>query len=121
TPAVATGLALDGATITRVPAAIVFLCAPFAGIWPSPWGIVACLVVLLVMGLGLTGFGIVMASRMTSFEGFGPINNFVILPLSFTSAAQFPLNRAPQWLQTISHLNPLSYGVDLVRGILVGV
>src|SRR5262245_16030238 len=118
---VAIGKALAGATIATVQAAIVFLFAPFAGIWPSPWRVVACLVVLLVMGLGLTGVGIVMAARMTSFEGFGTINNFVILPLYFTSAAQFPLNRAPQWLQTISHLNPLSYGVDLVRGILVGV
>jgi ABC-2 type transport system permease protein len=118
---VAIGKALAGATIATVQAAIVFLFAPFAGLWPSPWRILACLVVLLVMGLGLTGIGIVMAARMTSFEGFGTINNFVILPLYFTSAAQFPLTRAPHWLRIVSHVNPLSYGVDLLRGLLDGV
>jgi ABC-2 type transport system permease protein len=118
---VAIGKALAGATIATVQAAIIFLFAPFAGLWPSPLQILACLLVLLFMGLGLTGVGIVMATRMTSFEGFGTINNFVILPLYFTSAAQFPLDGAPEWLQTISHLNPLSYGVDLLRGILTGV
>jgi ABC-2 type transport system permease protein len=45
----------------------------------------------------------------------------VILPLYFTSAAQFPLDGAPHWLQVVSHLNPLSYGVDLLRGILTGL
>ena len=118
---VAIGKALAGATIATIQAAIVFLFAPFAGVWPSPLEILACLIVLLAMGLGLTAVGIVMATRMTSFEGFGTINNFVILPLYFTSAAQFPLDNAPEWLQTISHLNPLSYGVDLLRGILTGL
>ena len=58
---------------------------------------------------------------MTSFEGFGTINNFVILPLYFTSGAQFPLDRAPDWIQPLSHLNPLVYSVDLLRGLLVGL
>jgi ABC-2 type transport system permease protein len=118
---VAIGKALAGATIATVQAAIVFLFAPLADVWPSPLELLACLLVLLVMGLGLTGIGIVMAARMTSFEGFGTINNFVILPLYFTSAAQFPLDGAPHWLQVVSHLNPLSYGVDLLRGILTGL
>jgi ABC-2 type transport system permease protein len=118
---VAIGKALAGASIATVQAAIVFLFAPFIDVWPAPQTILACLLVLLVMGLGLSGIGIVMAARMTSFEGFGTINNFVILPLYFTSAAQFPLDRAPHWLQIVAHLNPLSYGVDLLRGILTGV
>lgn len=118
---VAIGKALAGASIATVQAAIVFLFAPFVHVYPAPQKIVACLLVLLVMGLGLTGIGIVMAARMTSFEGFGTINNFVILPLYFTSAAQFPLDRAPHWLRIVAHLNPLSYGVDLLRGILTGV
>ncbi len=118
---VAIGKALAGATIATCQAALVFLFAPFADVWPSPLTILGCLAVLLLIGLGLTGMGIVISARMTSFEGFGTINNFVILPLYFTSAAQFPLNKAPHWLRIVSHLNPLSYGVDLLRGMLTGV
>jgi ABC-2 type transport system permease protein len=118
---VAIGKALAGATIATVQAGVVFLFAPLAGLWPSPIQLLACLAVLLLMGLALTGVGLAMAARMTSFEGFGTMNNFVILPLYFTSAAQFPLNGAPRWLRLIAHLNPLSYGVDLLRGLLTGV
>ena len=57
---------------------------------------------MLLIGLGLTGLGILIAARMTSFEGFGTINNFVVLPLYFTSAAQFPLTRAPHWLKVLA-------------------
>src|SRR5262245_18484933 len=51
---VAIGKALAGATIATIQAAIVFLFVPFAGLWPTPWQILVCLVVLLAMGLGLT-------------------------------------------------------------------
>jgi ABC-2 type transport system permease protein len=118
---VAIGKALAGASIATLQGAVVFFFAPFAGLWPAPQKILASLVVMLLMGLGLTGVGIVIAARMTSFEGFGTINNFVILPLYFTSGAQFPLDNAPDWLQAIVRLNPLAYGVDLLRGLLTGV
>lgn len=118
---VAIGKALAGATIATVQAAIIFLFAPFADAHLSVLKVLACLGILLLMGLGLTGIGIMIAARMTSFEGFGTINNFVILPLYFTSAAQFPLDKAPYWLRIVSHANPLSYGVDLLRGVLTGI
>jgi ABC-2 type transport system permease protein len=118
---VAIGKALAGALISTVQASLIFLFAPFADARLSVPKVIACLGILVLMGLGLTGIGIMMAARMTSFEGFGTINNFVILPLYFTSAAQFPLDRAPHWLRIVSHANPLSYGVDLLRGVLSGV
>ena len=71
---------------------------------------------MLLIGLGLTGIGILIAAKMTSFEGFGTINNFIVMPLYFTSAAQFPLTRAPHWLRVLARFNPVSYGVDMLRG-----
>ncbi len=115
------GKALAGAVIATVQGTIIFVFAPFVGIRPNPLTILASIAVMLLIGLGLTGVGILIAARMTSFEGFGTINNFVVLPLYFTSAAQFPLTLAPQWLQALAHLNPLFYAVDLLRGIIVGV
>lgn len=115
------GKALAGATIATVQGTVIFIFAPFVGVLPNPLVLLASVGVMLLIGLGLTGVGILIAARMTSFEGFGTINNFVVLPLYFTSAAQFPLTRAPHWLRVFAHLNPLSYGVDLLRGLLVGV
>jgi ABC-2 type transport system permease protein len=115
------GKSLAGATIATVQGTILFVFAPIVGIWPSPLTILASIAIMLLVGLGLTGVGILLAAKMTSFEGFGTINNFIVLPLYLTSGAQFPITRAPQWLQTLAHLNPLTYAVDLLRGIIVGV
>jgi ABC-2 type transport system permease protein len=115
------GKALAGATIATVQGTIIFVFAPFVGIWPNPLTILASIGVMLLVGLGLTGVGILLAAKMTSFEGFGTINNFIVLPLYLTSGAQFPITRAPHWLQTLAHLNPLTYAVDLLRGIIVDV
>jgi ABC-2 type transport system permease protein len=120
-PSIVIGKALAGATIATIQGVIIFLFAPFAGVHPSPLALVASVGVMLLTGFGLTAVGLLFAVRMTSFEGFGTINNFIVLPLYFTSAAQFPLNRAPHWMKIVIHVNPLAYAVDLMRGLLVGV
>jgi len=47
--------------------------------------------------------------------------NFIIFPLIFLSGALFPLAEAPQWLKIISYINPLTYGVESLRNIIIGV
>jgi ABC-2 type transport system permease protein len=47
--------------------------------------------------------------------------NFLVMPIFFLSGALFPLDNLPKTLVIISHLNPLSYGVDGVRSALTGV
>ena len=42
------------------------------------------------------------------------------MPLFFLSGALFPLDGLPKEIQTIVYVNPLSYGVDGIRGILTG-
>ena len=113
------GKALAGAIIATILGTILFVFAPFVDVWPNPLQILACIGVMLLTGVGLTGMGILIAARMSSFEGFGTINNFVVLPLYFTSAAQFPIDKAPDWLKMLARFNPLAYAVDLLRGILV--
>lgn len=115
------GKALAGSLIATVQGSLIFLFAPFVGVHLTPLTLLGSIGVMLLIGLGLTGVGILMAAKMTSFEGFGTVNNFIIMPLYFTSAAQFPLTRAPGWLKEVARLNPLTYAVDLLRGLLNGV
>jgi ABC-2 type transport system permease protein len=42
------------------------------------------------------------------------------MPLFFASNALYPVELMPGWLQVINHVNPLSYEVDALRGLLVG-
>ena len=45
--------------------------------------------------------------------------NFLLMPLFFLSGALFPLQGLPKVLVTVASINPLSYGVDGLRGTLV--
>jgi ABC-2 type transport system permease protein len=52
-------------------------------------------------------------------NAFPLIINFIIMPLFFLSGALFPLDNLPNFLNIIIKINPLSYGVDGVRGALM--
>ena len=77
---------------------------------------------MLLITFGLVSIGLTVASFLGSLEGFGTIASFVNLPLFFLSGALFPLKGAgiPDWLQLASRLNPLTYGVDALRTIVLG-
>lgn len=66
------------------------------------------------------GLGLIFASRMRDMQGFSIVMNFVIFPLFFLSGALYPLDNFPRWLRTFSYLDPLTYGVDGLRGTLLG-
>jgi len=114
------GKAVAGATIATLQGTLIFVFAPFIGLRPSPLIILASIGTMFVSALGLTGIGILIAARMRTFEGFGTINNFIILPVYFLSGAQFPIDHAPLLLRVLAAINPLSYGVDLLRGLQDG-
>jgi ABC-2 type transport system permease protein len=80
-----------GATVAVIQGTIPLLFAPLVGVPLTISGLVGAWVVMFAMAVGLTGLGVVIASRMTSFEGFGSISNGVIQPLYFLSGSIFPL------------------------------
>src|SRR5262249_46680012 len=71
--------------------------------------------VIALLSLCITALGVVVATRMQTFEGFGVISNFVVLPLFFLSGGVFPVDRLPGWMSVLVHANPVTYGVDLMR------
>lgn len=65
-----------------------------------------------------TALGTAIASVVDDMQGFPLIMNFIILPLFFFSNALFPIHDLPKPLHLLIHLNPLSYGIDGLRGAL---
>lgn len=47
-------------------------------------------------------------------------SNFVQFPLLFLSSAFLPLSELPGWIQTIAQYNPVTYGVNAVRSLILG-
>jgi ABC-2 type transport system permease protein len=88
---VALGKIFGGASVAMIQGSIPLAVAPVLGLPLSPAQVVLALGVMFVMGVSFTAAGVVLASRMTTFEGFGAISNGVIQPLYFLSGAIFPL------------------------------
>jgi ABC-2 type transport system permease protein len=85
------GKLLGGATISVIQGSIPLVVAPFIGVTITVPIVLGAWVVMFFMGILLTALGIVLASRLKTFEGFGAISNGVIQPLYFLSGSIFPL------------------------------
>ena len=64
--------------------------------------------------------GTAVGSAFEDMQGFQLIMNFIVLPLFFFSSALFPVPDLPGAVRLAVRLNPLSYGVDGLRGALNG-
>ncbi len=114
------GKCLGGASSSTVQALIILIFAPFASVALTPLNVLATIVATFVTALAISGLGVVIAMWITDFENFGTIQNFITLPLYMFSGAIFPTRQVPSWLHIILLLNPLSYGVNAIRGVLLG-
>jgi ABC-2 type transport system permease protein len=53
-------------------------------------------------------------------QGFQIIMNFLVMPIFFLSGALYPLRNLPVALTVLTRIDPLTYGVDALRGVLIG-
>jgi ABC-2 type transport system permease protein len=118
---IALGKAFGGSTVAMFQGSIMLLLAPLVGVRLSPLAILHSLLLMFLIAFAMTSLGIVIAARMKEMEGFQMIVNFLIMPLFFLSGALFPLDRLPGWLKVLTHLDPLTYGVDLLRASMIGI
>ena len=72
---------------------------------------------MLLLAAMMSALGSLVAARQRSMEGFQVIMNFIMLPMLFLSGAFFPLTGVPVWMETLSKINPVSYGVDPLRQV----
>jgi ABC-2 type transport system permease protein len=116
---IAIGKALSGSTISLLQGIILLLFAPLLHIKLNfPMIIKICLLILL-SSFALTSFGISIAARMKSMQGFNMVMNFLTMPMFFLSGAMFPLKELPKWLEYLVNINPLSYSIDALRYVML--
>ncbi|OFV67403.1 MAG: multidrug ABC transporter permease [Candidatus Syntrophoarchaeum caldarius] len=83
-------------------------------------GVVMAFVFMVLIATTFIALGIAFASCMEDMSGYSIIMNFVIFPLFFLSGALFPIDNFPSWVRILALLDPLTYGVDGLRGCLTG-
>jgi ABC-2 type transport system permease protein len=116
--AIVLGKVLGGTTLAAIQGMIFLIFAPFAGVRVAPVQLVLVAVVVFLVSFSLTALGFAIAWPMDSSQAFHGIVNLFLIPLWLLSGALFPLAGASGWIRLIMRLNPLTYGVEALRGLL---
>lgn len=115
------GRTLGGATVAVMQGIVVLLICLLIGFeLKNLWLLPIALVFMLLIGLLCTAIGTAFACVLDDMQGFQLIINFLVMPLFFFSNALFPVQELPNALKILVHLNPLTYGIDGLRGALSG-
>lgn len=113
------GKLLSGTALSIFQGMALLIVAPLLGISIGLAQVVAMFMLITIVSLSLTAFGLFIAARLTSLEGFNVIMNFIVLPMFFLSGALYPITTMPLPLKVISYVNPMSYGVDSFKHVLL--
>ncbi|MGB3675503.1 MAG: ABC transporter permease [Candidatus Nanopelagicales bacterium] len=113
--AIVVGKVVGGATVATFQGLLLLALAGLVGVPYSPLMMLHVVAELMLIALMITAFGVMIAARIKTFQAFMAMTQVLMLPMFFLSGALFPLNNLPAWLTILTHINPLTYAVDLVR------
>lgn len=109
------GKCCGGATVATIQGMIVLLLAPLVDVPYAPVMLVTLVAEMLILGFAVTAFGLVLAARVKQIQAMMGLMQMVLLPLMFLSGALYPLTHLPTWLNTLVHVNPITYAVHPLR------
>jgi len=116
------GRSLGGMTTAIIQALIIVGIAVAMGVkLSSVSGFFLAILVMILTCATFTGFGLIIATKLGNLEGFMAIMNLIVFPIFLLSGALFPIQSMPSWLRYIMYIDPLTYGVDGLRGTLIGI
>ena len=114
------GHTLGGATIAMIQGLLVLVVCLIAGFRPVHWSALPLgLLFMAMIAVVFSGLGTAIGSTLQNMQGFQLIMNFLVMPIFFLSGALFPLNDLPTALSIVTRLDPLTYGIDGLRGAFI--
>ncbi len=119
---IALGKMLAISLISALQASLIIGIAIAIGVsFPNFLVIIPIMAIVILFSLGFSGISVSVAATAKSQETFWGMINFLGMPLFMISPALFPLELLPEWLAIAAKLNPVTYTVLLVRGMMTGV
>ena len=116
------GRTLGGATVATLQGTLIFVVCMIAGFRPTHLALIPLgFLFMLLIAIVFAAFGTALGSGLQDMQGFQLIMNFLVLPIFFLSGALYRLDNLPKVLSFFTRVDPLSYGVDGLRGALIGV
>ncbi len=115
------GRTLGGATVAVLQGTIIFAATLVAGFRPaSLLAVPLAFLIIVLIAIVFAALATAIGSSLKEMQGFQMVMNFLVMPLFFLSGALYPLAGLPTALAVLTRLDPLTYGVDGVRGMLIG-
>jgi len=112
------GKALSGTIVSTIQAGIILALFPIVGFKLGVIQVVEIILICASLSFCIAAFGIVLATFYDSYESFSVIMNFIIMPMFFLSGAMYPVKLLPPVLMVVAKLNPLTYGIDVMKHTL---
>ncbi|MGB6194633.1 MAG: ABC transporter permease [Terracidiphilus sp.] len=114
------GRTLGGATVAVIQGLLVTVVCLFAGFRPLHFfSMPLAIGFMIAIAIVFAAAGVAIGSGLQDMQGFQLIMNFLVMPIFFLSGALFPLVGLPKLLEVITRLDPLSYGIDGMRAVLL--
>jgi len=119
--AVMIGRTLGGATVALLQGLLVLVLCVVVGFRPaSILALPEALLYMALIAIVFCALGTAIGSRLQNMQAFPMVTSFLMMPLYFLSGALYPLQGLPGAMKYVTAANPLAYGVDGVRGALIG-
>ena len=121
--AIVVGKAVGASVRALVQASLLLIVLGLTGIgirWTVP-GVVGALALLVCGTAAFACLSMVIAAGVRTRERFMGIGQLIMMPLFFASSALYPLSIMPGWLHVVARFNPLTYEVQGLRQMLLGV
>ena len=74
---------------------------------------------LALIAIFFAALGTAMGATIKDMQGYTAAMNVLVLPIFLLSGTLFPLDHLPALLGTLTRVDPLSYGVDGLRAMLI--
>ena len=114
------GRTLGGATVAVLQGTLILGICLIAGFRPHSWmAIPLAFVFVVLIAVVFAALGTALGSTIKDMQGFQLVMNFLVLPIFFLSGALYPLANLGVVLTVITRFDPLTYGVDGLRGALI--
>jgi ABC-2 type transport system permease protein len=115
------GRTLGGATVAVMQGALIFVIALIAGFRPtSLLAVPLAFLVIALIAVVFAALATAIGSGLKEMQGFQMVMNFLVMPIFFLSGAIYPLDGLPKVLAVLTRIDPLTYGVDGMRGLFIG-
>ena len=112
------GKCLGGATVATFQGVILLALAGLVDVPYDPVLLLGLFGLQLLIAFTVSAFGVMVAVRIKQIQTFTTVMQVIVLPLFFLSGALYPVTGLPTWLEVLTRLNPLTYGVDSMRRLV---